>query len=88
VQLGGINVAHLLAAFPTGGGKMTSKMEGDEKLAGETAHTFRPLAGIHGAGHVTVRNGKVPSLKLNTNLMSWRTSTILARSRMILARLT
>ncbi len=69
VRLSGVNVAHLLAAFPNGGGKMTGKMEGDVKLAGEIAHSLRPLAGIHGAGHVTVRNGKVPSLKLNTNLM-------------------
>jgi uncharacterized protein involved in outer membrane biogenesis len=69
VRLNGINVAHLLTAFPNSGGKMTGKMEGDVKLAGEIAHTLRPLAGIHGAGHVTVRNGKVPSLKLNANLM-------------------
>ena len=48
---------------------MTGKMEGDIKLAGEIAHSLRPLAGIHGTGHVTVRNGKVPSLKLNANLM-------------------
>jgi uncharacterized protein involved in outer membrane biogenesis len=69
VRLSGINVAHLLAAFPNAGGKMTGKMEGDLKLAGEIAHTLRPLAGVHGAGQVTVRNGKVPSLKLNANLM-------------------
>jgi hypothetical protein len=48
---------------------MTGKMEGDVKIAGEIEHSVRPLAGIHGAGHVTVRNGKVPSLKLNANLM-------------------
>jgi uncharacterized protein involved in outer membrane biogenesis len=69
VRLKGINVGQLLAAFPSGGGKMTGKMEGDVKLAGEIEHTLRPLAGIHGAGHVTVRNGQVPSLKLNANLM-------------------
>jgi len=69
VRLSGINVSHLLAAFPNGGGQMTGKMEGDVKLAGEIAHSARPLAGIHGAGHVTIRNGKVPSLKLNANLM-------------------
>src|ERR1700730_3716194 len=68
-RLDGINVAQLLAAFPNGGGKMTGKMEGDVKLAGEIMHSLRPLAGIHGAGHVTVRNGQVPSLKLNANLM-------------------
>jgi uncharacterized protein involved in outer membrane biogenesis len=68
-RLSGINVAQLLAAFPNGGGKMTGKMEGDVKLAGEIAHSLRPLAGVHGDGHVTVRNGQVPSLKLNVNLM-------------------
>jgi uncharacterized protein involved in outer membrane biogenesis len=65
----GVNVAQLLAAFQNGGGKMTGKMEGDVKLAGDIEHSARPLAGIHGAGHVTVRNGQVPSLKLNANLM-------------------
>jgi uncharacterized protein involved in outer membrane biogenesis len=69
VRLSGTNVAQLLAAFPNGGGKMTGKMEGDVKLAGEIGHTARPLAGVHGAGHVIVRNGQVPSLKLNANLM-------------------
>jgi uncharacterized protein involved in outer membrane biogenesis len=68
-RLSGVNVAQLLAAFPNGGGKMTGKMEGDVKLAGEIAHSPRPLAGMHGAGHVTVRNGQLPSLKLNANLM-------------------
>jgi uncharacterized protein involved in outer membrane biogenesis len=64
-----VNVAQLLAAFPNGGGKMTGKMEGDVKLAGEILHSLHPLAGIRGAGHVTVRNGQLPSLKLNANLM-------------------
>jgi uncharacterized protein involved in outer membrane biogenesis len=68
-RLSGINVAQLLAAFPSGGAKMTGKMEGDLQLAGEIAHSLRPLAGVHGTGHVTVRHGQVPSLKLNANLM-------------------
>jgi uncharacterized protein involved in outer membrane biogenesis len=68
-RLSGINVAALLAAFPRGGGQMSGKMEGDVKLAGEIEHTLHPLASMHGAGHVTVRNGQVPSLKLNANLM-------------------
>ena len=68
-RLGGINLAQLLAAFPNGGGKMTGKMEGDVKLAGEIAHSLRPLSGMHGTGHVIVRNGQVPSLRLNANLM-------------------
>jgi uncharacterized protein involved in outer membrane biogenesis len=68
-RLGGINVAQLLAAFPNGGGKMTGKMEGEVKLAGAIVHSLRPLSGMHGTGHVTVRNGQVPSLRLNANLM-------------------
>jgi uncharacterized protein involved in outer membrane biogenesis len=68
-RLSGVNLAQFLAAFPNGGGKMTGKMEGDVKLAGDIEHTPRPLAGMHGSGHVTVRNGQVPSLKLNANLM-------------------
>ena len=68
-RLSRINLAQLLAAFPNGGGKMTGKMEGDLKLGGEIEHSIRPLAGIHGTGHLTVRNGQVPSLKLNANLM-------------------
>jgi uncharacterized protein involved in outer membrane biogenesis len=68
-QLSRINLAQLLAAFPKGGGKMTGRMEGEVRLAGEIAHSLRPLAGIRGTGHLTVRNGQVPSLKLNANLM-------------------
>jgi len=68
-RLNGVNVAQLLAAFPNGGGRMTGNMEGDVKLTGEIAHSLRPLAGMHGTGHVTVRNGQVPSLRLNANLM-------------------
>jgi uncharacterized protein involved in outer membrane biogenesis len=68
-RLSGVNVGQLLAAFPNGGAKMTGEMEGDVRLAGEITHSLHPLAGMHGAGHVTVRNGQVPSLKLNANLM-------------------
>jgi uncharacterized protein involved in outer membrane biogenesis len=68
-RVSGINVAQLLAAFPNGGGKMTGKMEGSLKLAGEITHSLRPLAGMHGTGYVTVRDGQLPSLKLNANLM-------------------
>jgi uncharacterized protein involved in outer membrane biogenesis len=65
----GVNVARLVAAFPHGGGKMMGRMEGDVTLSGEIAHSNRPLAGIRGTGHLTVRNGQVPSLRLNENLM-------------------
>jgi uncharacterized protein involved in outer membrane biogenesis len=67
-QMSGVDVAHLLAAFPQGRGKMTGKMEGTMKFAGEIEHSRDPLAGIHGAGRLTVRNGQAPSLKVNANV--------------------
>ncbi|HVB58387.1 MAG TPA: AsmA family protein [Candidatus Acidoferrales bacterium] len=68
-HMNGVDVAHLLAAFPYGQGKMTGKMDGDVKLAAEIPHTNNPLAGIHGTGRLTVRNGELPSLMLNAHLM-------------------
>jgi uncharacterized protein involved in outer membrane biogenesis len=68
-RLARIDMDHLLAAFQNARGMMTGTLEGELKLAGKIEHSLSPLAGIHGAGHVTVRNGQVPSLKLNENLM-------------------
>ena len=68
-RMKGIDVAHLLAAFQNARGKMTGKMEGELKIAGEIEHSLHPLEGLHGSGHLTVHNGRVPSLKLNANLM-------------------
>jgi len=64
-----IDMAHLLSAFQNARGKMTGKMDGELKIAGEIEHSLHPLAGLHGSGHLTVRDGQVPSLKLNANLM-------------------
>jgi uncharacterized protein involved in outer membrane biogenesis len=68
-QMNEVAVARLLAAFPYGRGKMTGEMEGNLMLAGEIEHAHHPLAGIHGAGRLTVQNGELPSLRLNVNLM-------------------
>ena len=68
-QVHGIEMAHLLAAFGNAGGRMTGKMAGDLTLTGEIEHSSHPLAGVRGVGHVMVRNGEVPSLELNANLM-------------------
>jgi hypothetical protein len=62
-------MAHLLTAFQNARGKMTGKLEGEMKISGEIVHSLRPLERLHGSGHLTVRNGQVPSLKLNANLM-------------------
>ena len=64
-----IDVAHLLSAFQNARGKMTGKMDGELKITGEIEHSLHPLEKLHGTGHVTVRDGQVPSLKLNANLM-------------------
>ncbi len=68
-EVHGIEMAHLLAAFGNTRGLMTGKMSGELMLIGDVEHSARPLAGLRGVGHVTVRNGQVPSLKLNANLM-------------------
>jgi uncharacterized protein involved in outer membrane biogenesis len=68
-EVRGIEMAHLLAAFGSTRGLMTGKMAGDLTLTGDVEHSPRPLAALRGVGHVTVRDGQVPSLKLNTNLM-------------------
>jgi hypothetical protein len=65
----GIDMDDLLAAFRNARGKLTGRMEGDLKLEGEMEHSLHPLGGMRGTGHVTVRNGQAPSLKLNANLM-------------------
>src|SRR5258708_15243810 len=68
-QLQGIEMAHLLAGFGNARGMMTGKMAGALTLIGDIEHSSHPLAGMRGVGHVTIRNGEVPSLELNTNLM-------------------
>jgi uncharacterized protein involved in outer membrane biogenesis len=68
-EVHGIEMAHLLAAFGNARDLMTGKMAGDLTLIGEIEHSSHPLAGLRGVGHVTVRDGEVPSLELNANLM-------------------
>ncbi|HKS97210.1 MAG TPA: AsmA-like C-terminal region-containing protein [Terriglobia bacterium] len=69
-RLRGIDVARMLEAFPSGRGKMTGTLEGTVKLAGETTHSEHPLEGLAAVGQLAVRNGKLPSLQLNRNLMT------------------
>jgi len=65
----GLDIAKLLADFHDLRGLLTGHLDGDFKLAGAIEHTANPLAHLHGAGHVKLTNGEVPSLKLNANLM-------------------
>jgi uncharacterized protein involved in outer membrane biogenesis len=68
-RLRGVNVTKLLAAFPDARGKMTGTLEGNMQLAGEVTHSPDPLAGMQGTGLLSARNGQIPSLQLNKNLM-------------------
>jgi uncharacterized protein involved in outer membrane biogenesis len=68
-KMQGIDVAQFLSAFRNARGKMTGKMDGELQIAGEIEHSVHPLEKLHGTGHLTVRDGQVPSLKLNANLM-------------------
>jgi uncharacterized protein involved in outer membrane biogenesis len=68
VHFTGLRVEHLLSAFENGRGKMTGRMEGDVTLAGLIEPTVRPLAGLRGKGHITIRDGEAPTLQLNANL--------------------
>ncbi len=68
-HLAGVDMARLLAAFPDARGKMTGKMDGTMKLAGEVTHSPDPLAGMRGTGQMSIRNGQLPTLQLNKNLM-------------------
>lgn len=64
-----IDVAQLLNAIPDARGKMTGTMEGNLDLHGEATHSSDPLAGMQGTGKVSVRNGRLPTLQLNKNLL-------------------
>jgi len=68
-QFHGVDLARLLAEFPAERGKMTGRMEGHLTFEGEISHSEDPLAGKRGNGQVIVRNGQLPTLRLNSNLM-------------------
>src|SRR5262249_9058434 len=68
-KFSGIDVADVLEPFQNGRGKMSGRMEGDLSFAGTIQHTHRPLAGIRGNGHVTFKQGRVPSVAFNQDLM-------------------
>ncbi|MBZ5542342.1 MAG: AsmA family protein [Acidobacteriia bacterium] len=68
-RLSGVDVAKMLEAVPEARGKMTGTMDGTMKLAGEVTHSPDPLAGMRGTGQLSIKDGKLPSLQLNRNLM-------------------
>ena len=69
-RLKGVNVAEFLNAFPQAKGMMTGTLEGTAKVNGMVIHSSDPLAGITGSGQASIRNGRMPSLQLGSNLRS------------------
>ncbi len=67
--LSGLDVAKLLAAIPEGAGKITGKMECNLDVAGEVSRYAASLADVKGTGQVTLRNGRLPTLRLDENLI-------------------
>jgi len=68
-KLAGVDVASLLESFPDARGKMTGTMDGDMNLKGVVTNSPDPLAGANGTGQLSIRDGTLPSLNLNRNLM-------------------
>ena len=69
-RLKGVDMQKLLDSFPDGRGQMTGKMDGDIKLSGVVVSSPDPLAGMNGKGRVSIKNGKLPKLQINKNLMT------------------
>jgi len=68
-RLTGVDIASLLDAFPGARGKMTGIMDGNFELNGVVTDSPGPLAGASGAGQLSIRDGTLPTLDLNQNLM-------------------
>ena len=64
-----IDVGELLNSIPEARGKMTGTMEGNLDLHGAATHSNDPLSGMQGTGKVNIRNGRLPTLQLNKNLL-------------------
>jgi uncharacterized protein involved in outer membrane biogenesis len=67
-RLKGVNVGEFLNAFLQTKGMMTGTLEGAAKMNGTVVHSSDPLAGITGSGQASIRNGRMPSLQLGSNL--------------------
>jgi uncharacterized protein involved in outer membrane biogenesis len=68
-KLSSVNLAKLLDAFPDARGRLTGTLDGTLELNGEVSHSPDALAGVGGSGRVTIRNGRLPTLQLNKDLL-------------------
>jgi uncharacterized protein involved in outer membrane biogenesis len=69
-SLRGVKVEQFLDAYPQTRGLLTGIMEGTVKMQGILLKSNDPLEGAHGSGHVTIRDGRMPSLQIAGNLRS------------------
>jgi uncharacterized protein involved in outer membrane biogenesis len=69
VRVSGVDMAKLLAEFPEAKGMMTGKMDGNMVASGEVIDSPDPLAGIRANGQARIRDGRLPTLQLNKNLL-------------------
>jgi uncharacterized protein involved in outer membrane biogenesis len=67
-QLKGVNIGEFLDAFPQAKGMLTGTLDGSAKMNGLVLKSDDPLAGVTGTGQGNIRNGKMPSLQLGSNL--------------------
>ncbi|HXX22570.1 MAG TPA: AsmA family protein [Terriglobia bacterium] len=68
-KLSSVNVAKLLGAFPDARGRLTGTLDGTLELNGEVSHSPDALAAVGGSGSATIRNGRLPTLQLNKDLL-------------------
>ena len=74
LALSGINVARLLMALPNARGKLTGTLNGQLDLSGPTPSVGTttvpdsPFANSAGTGELTVHNGTLPGLRLNSDM--------------------
>jgi uncharacterized protein involved in outer membrane biogenesis len=69
-QLKSVNIAEFLDAFPQAKGMLTGTLDGSARMNGLVLKSNDPLAGVTGTGQGNIRNGKMPSLQLGSNLRS------------------
>jgi uncharacterized protein involved in outer membrane biogenesis len=69
MQVNDVDMAYLVAQFSEGRGKMTGKMQGNLKVEGQIEHSPNPLERIHGSGRIMVRNGELPTLNQDKNMI-------------------
>ncbi|HEX5482758.1 MAG TPA: AsmA-like C-terminal region-containing protein, partial [Terriglobia bacterium] len=68
-QLSGVDMAKLLAGFPSMRGAMTGTLETQMTFSGVSASSPDPWAGKDAQGVTTIRKGRWPKLQLNKTLL-------------------